>query len=68
MFFSVAHDPTELDRQGPDVGPQYRSEVFTTSDAQMALTKSYVAQLDGAKNYSSKIVTKISPLQTFYPA
>ena len=68
VFFSVAHDPTELDRQGPDVGSQYRSEIFTENDAQAALAKSYIAQLDKAGVYRQKIVTKIEPLKTFSAA
>ena len=68
VFFSVAHDPTQLDRQGPDVGSQYRSEIFTESDAQAALANSYIAQLDKAAVYRQKIVTKIEPLKTFSPA
>ena len=68
VFFSVAHDPTQLDRQGPDTGTQYRSEIFTTSADQAALAKAYVAQLDGAKTFAGRIVTKIEPLQGFYPA
>jgi peptide-methionine (S)-S-oxide reductase len=68
VFFSVAHDPTELDRQGPDVGPQYRSEIFTQDEAQAALAKSYIAQLDKAGVYRQKIVTKIEPLKTFSAA
>jgi peptide-methionine (S)-S-oxide reductase len=68
VFFSVAHDPTQLDRQGPDVGSQYRSEIFTESEAQAGLAKSYVAQLDKAGVYRQKIVTKIEPLKTFSAA
>ena len=68
VFFSVAHDPTQLDRQGPDHGMQYRSEIFTSGADQAKLAKDYVAQLDGAKVYGGKIVTKIEPLQAFYPA
>src|SRR5947209_16371152 len=68
VFFSVAHDPTQLDRQGPDVGPQYRSEIFTQDEAQAALTKSYIAQLDKAGAYRQKIVTKVEPLKTFSAA
>jgi peptide-methionine (S)-S-oxide reductase len=68
VFFSVAHDPTELDRQGPDVGPQYRSGIFVQDEAQAALAKSYIAQLDEAGVYRQKIVTKIEPLKTFSPA
>lgn len=68
VFFSVAHDPTQLNRQGPDHGTQYRSEIFTSGEDQAKLAKAYVAQLDGAKVYGAKIVTKIEPLQAFYPA
>jgi peptide-methionine (S)-S-oxide reductase len=68
VFFSVAHDPTELDRQGPDVGPQYRSEIFTQDEAQAALAKSYIAQLNKAALYRQKIVTKIEPLNGFSAA
>ena len=68
VFFSVAHDPTQLDRQGPDHGTQYRSEIFTSGADQAKLAKDYVAQLDGAKVYGGKIVTKIEPLRAFYPA
>lgn len=68
LFFAVAHDPTELDRQGPDTGPQYRSEIFTTDEKQAALAKAYVAQLGSAKAFASPIVTKVEPLPAFYPA
>ena len=68
VFFLVAHDPTQLDRQGPDHGTQYRSEIFTGDAQQTKIAKDYVAQLDGAKVYGGKIVTKIGPLQSFYPA
>jgi peptide-methionine (S)-S-oxide reductase len=68
VFFSVAHDPTELDRQGPDVGPQYRSEIFTGDDAQAALAKSYISQLDKAAVFRRNIVTKIEPLKGFFAA
>ena len=68
VFFSVAHDPTELDRQGPDVGTQYRSSVFPANSAQSELAQSYVAQLDATKAFPARIVTKIEPQQTFYPA
>jgi peptide-methionine (S)-S-oxide reductase len=68
VFFSVAHDPTQLDRQGPDVGSQYRSEIFTETDAQAALAKSYIAQLEKAGVYRQRIVTKIEPLKTFSAA
>jgi peptide-methionine (S)-S-oxide reductase len=68
IYFSVAHDPTELNRQGPDTGTQYRSEIFTTSDAQADLARRYIAQLDAAHVFNSKIVTKIDGLKGFYPA
>jgi peptide-methionine (S)-S-oxide reductase len=68
IFFSVAHDPTQLNRQGPDSGTQYRSAIFTTSDDQMKVAQAYVAQLDAAKVYPRPIVTKISPLKGFFPA
>jgi peptide-methionine (S)-S-oxide reductase len=68
VFFSVAHDPTQLDRQGPDVGPQYRSEIFTADESQAAFAKSYIAQLDKAAVFRQKIVTRIEPLKTFSAA
>jgi peptide-methionine (S)-S-oxide reductase len=68
IYFSVAHDPTQLNRQYPDSGSQYRSAVFTTTPAQQQTTQRYIAQLDTAHVFSSKIVTQISPLQAFYPA
>ena len=68
IFFSVVHDPTQLDRQGPDRGSQYRSAVFTTDPAQKAAVERYVAQLDAAKVFPSKIVTQVAPLAAFYPA
>ena len=68
VFFSVAHNPTELNRQGPDSGTQYRSEVFTTSDMQRKIAAAYIAQLDTAKRFAQPIVTKVEPLKAFYPA
>ncbi len=68
VFFSVAHDPTQLNRQGPDSGTQYRSAIFYTNDAQQRVARAYVAQLDAAKAFSKPIVTQIAPLATFYPA
>jgi peptide-methionine (S)-S-oxide reductase len=68
IYFSVAHDPTQLNRQGPDTGTQYRSAIFTTSDEQKKVAEAYIAQLDGAKVFSKPIVTKISALEAFYPA
>jgi peptide-methionine (S)-S-oxide reductase len=68
LFFSVAHDPTELDRQGPDRGPSYRSEIFFTSPSQERIARAYVQQLAKAKVFASPIVTKIEPLKGFYAA
>lgn len=68
IFFSVVHDPTQLDRQGPDRGSQYRSAVFTTSASQKDAVDRYVAQLDAARVFPAKIVTRIAPLAAFYPA
>ncbi|MGO4447495.1 peptide-methionine (S)-S-oxide reductase MsrA [Phyllobacterium sp. TAF24] len=68
VYFSVAHDPTELNRQGPDSGTQYRSAVFTTTEDQAKIVKAYIDQLDKAKTYSEPIVTKVSALDKFYPA
>ena len=68
IFFSVVHDPTELNRQGPDTGTQYRSAIFTTSDAQKKVAEAYIAQLDAAKVYPGPIVTKVGALHGFYPA
>jgi peptide-methionine (S)-S-oxide reductase len=69
IFFSVAHDPTQLNRQGPDTGPQYRSEIFPQSEAQAKVAKDYIAQLDAAKTFRRSIVTKTGTMQaTFFPA
>jgi peptide-methionine (S)-S-oxide reductase len=68
IFFSVVHDPTQLNRQGPDSGSQYRSAVFTTTDEQKKVTDAYIAQLNAAKVYKKPIVTKVGPLEGFYPA
>jgi len=68
VYFSVAHDPTQLDRQSPDVGTQYRSEIFTTNAAQQEVAKAYIAQLGAAKVFADPIVTRVEPLQHFYPA
>jgi peptide-methionine (S)-S-oxide reductase len=68
IFFSVVHDPTQLNRQGPDTGPQYRSAIFTTGDEQKKVAETYIAQLNAAKVYKKPIVTKIAPLEAFYPA
>jgi peptide-methionine (S)-S-oxide reductase len=68
IFFSVAHDPTELNQQGPDVGPQYRSAIFYTNAAQQKIAKAYIDQLDGAKIFRRKIVTEVTALPKFYEA
>jgi peptide-methionine (S)-S-oxide reductase len=68
VYFSVAHNPTELDRQGPDSGTQYRSEIFFTTERQKEIATAYIAQLEAAKVFSVPIVTKIEPLRAFYPA
>jgi peptide-methionine (S)-S-oxide reductase len=68
VFFSVAHDPTELNRQGPDTGTQYRSAIFFTTPDQQRIAQAYVNQLGAAKVFSHQIVTQISPLKAFYTA
>jgi peptide-methionine (S)-S-oxide reductase len=68
VFFSVAHDPTQLNRQGPDVGTQYRSAIFYGSEEQHQAAEAYVAQLRAAKAFPRPIVTEISALRGFYPA
>jgi peptide-methionine (S)-S-oxide reductase len=68
IFFSVAHDPTELNRQGPDDGTQYRSVIFYGSDEQKKIAEAYIAQLDKAKIFSRPIVTQVVPLKAFFPA
>ena len=68
VFFSVAHDPTQLNRQGPDQGSQYRSAIFYSSDQQKKIAEAYIAQLDHAKVFSRPIVTQVVPLQAFYQA
>ena len=68
IYFSVAHDPTELNRQGPDEGTQYRSAIFPTSEAQARAAKAYVAELNGGHVFASPVVTTIEPGQTFYRA
>ncbi len=68
VFFSVAHDPTQLNRQGPDDGTQYRSSIFYNSDEQKRIAEAYIAQLDKAKIFPHPIVTKVVPLEAFYPA
>jgi peptide-methionine (S)-S-oxide reductase len=68
IFFSVVHDPTQLNRQGPDTGTQYRSAIFTTNDEQKKVAEAYIAQLNAAKVYKKPIVTKVGPLEAFFPA
>jgi peptide-methionine (S)-S-oxide reductase len=68
IFFSVVHDPTQLNRQGPDSGTQYRSAIFTANDEQKKVAEAYIAQLNAAKVYKKPIVTKLGPLEAFYPA
>ncbi|HLJ83971.1 MAG TPA: peptide-methionine (S)-S-oxide reductase MsrA [Candidatus Eremiobacteraceae bacterium] len=68
VYFLVAHDPTQLDRQGPDFGTQYRSAVFYTTDAQKRETESYISALEAQKSFDGKIVTQVVPLRAFYPA
>jgi peptide-methionine (S)-S-oxide reductase len=68
IYFSVAHDPTEFNYQGPDIGPQYRSAIFPTNEEQARVAKAYIAQLDQAHVYRDTIVTTIEPGRAFYPA
>jgi peptide-methionine (S)-S-oxide reductase len=68
VFFAVAHDPTELNRQGPDEGTQYRSAIFYSTPEQKAMAEAYIQQLDGAKVFRRRIVTEVVPLDGFYPA
>src|SRR5918998_2546461 len=68
IYFSVAHDPTQLNRQGPDVGPQYRSAIFVADAHQQRIAEAYIAQLDKAQLFPSAIVTEVKRLDAFYPA
>jgi peptide-methionine (S)-S-oxide reductase len=68
VYFSVAHDPTQLNRQGPDTGSQYRSAIFYSNDEQKRIADDYIAQLNSAAVYSRPIVTKVVPFEAFYPA
>jgi peptide-methionine (S)-S-oxide reductase len=68
IFFSVAHDPTQLNRQGPDVGTSYRSVIFYVNNDQKRIAKAYIAQLDAAKVFPKPIVTEVTPLEGFYRA
>jgi peptide-methionine (S)-S-oxide reductase len=68
IFFSVAHDPTQLNRQGPDVGTSYRSAIFYSTAEQKRIADAYIAQLDAAKVFPGRIVTEVTPLNGFYRA
>ncbi|MET0330376.1 MAG: peptide-methionine (S)-S-oxide reductase MsrA [Dyella sp.] len=68
IYFAVAHDPTEKDRQGPDVGTQYRSEIFYLNAQQKQIASQTIAQLNASKVFSKPIVTEVAPLPAFYPA
>jgi peptide-methionine (S)-S-oxide reductase len=68
VYFSVAHDPTQLNRQSPDTGTQYRSQIFTTNAAQQRIATAYISQLTAAKVFPAPIVTRVEPLKAFYPA
>ncbi|NUZ05719.1 peptide-methionine (S)-S-oxide reductase MsrA [Piscinibacter koreensis] len=68
IFFSVIHDPTQLNRQGPDTGPQYRSAIFVANPQQKQVAERYIAQLDAARAWPAKIVTSLEPLKGFYAA
>jgi peptide-methionine (S)-S-oxide reductase len=68
VFFSVAHDPTQLNRQGPDEGTQYRSSIFYGTDEQKRIAEAYIAQLDKARVFQRPIATQVVPLKAFYPA
>jgi peptide-methionine (S)-S-oxide reductase len=68
IYFAVAHNPTELNYQGPDEGTQYRSEIFTTNAEQQRIAQAYIAQLDAAQVYPQRIVTRVAALPAFYPA
>jgi peptide-methionine (S)-S-oxide reductase len=68
IYFSVAHDPTQLNRQYPDVGTQYRSTIFYQGDGQKLVAQRYIAQLDSGKAFDKKIATQVDALDKFYPA
>jgi peptide-methionine (S)-S-oxide reductase len=68
VFFSVAHDPTQLNRQGPDTGTQYRSVIFFNNESQQRIVTTYIAQLDSAGLFRRRIVTEVVALRAFYPA
>jgi peptide-methionine (S)-S-oxide reductase len=68
IYFSVAHDPTQVDRQGPDVGTQYRSAIFYTDESQRTIAEKYIAQLDQVHAFRQHVATRLERLQSFYPA
>ena len=68
VFFSVAHDPTQVDRQGNDVGRQYRSAIFFADEEQKSVAQAYIAQLERAKIFAAPIATRLEPLEEFFPA
>jgi peptide-methionine (S)-S-oxide reductase len=68
VFFSVAHDPTQLDRQGPDVGTQYRSAIFYVNEDQKRIAQAYIDQMNQSKLFARPIATQVVPLEAFYPA
>jgi peptide-methionine (S)-S-oxide reductase len=68
IFFSIAHDPTQVDRQGADVGTQYRSAVFYANETQRRIAERYIAQIDAAKVFDAPVATRLEPLEAFYPA
>jgi peptide-methionine (S)-S-oxide reductase len=68
IAFSVVHDPTQLNRQGPDAGTQYRSEIFYSDDNQKRIAQAYISQLDQSHAFARPIVTRVDPLKGFYPA
>ena len=68
VFFGVAHDPTQLNRQGPDVGSQYRSAVFYSDSAQQKMAESYIQKLTNSRAFPKPVVTQVTPLHEFYPA
>jgi peptide-methionine (S)-S-oxide reductase len=68
IYFSVVHDPTQLNRQGPDVGAQYRSNIFYVDDSQKRVAQAYLAQLEKAKAFGRALATRVDPLRGFYPA
>jgi len=68
VFFSVGHDPTQKDRQGPDMGTQYRSMAFYTNNQQKKVVESYIAQINAARVFDREIVTQVVPFSAFYPA